>query len=46
MRDRLIHGYFGVDLNLVWDTVKTNVPELMIAVEQILADLEKDQNSN
>jgi uncharacterized protein with HEPN domain len=28
MRDRLIHQYFGVNLELVWATVKKSVPEL------------------
>jgi uncharacterized protein with HEPN domain len=28
MRDRLIHGYFGVDLELVWEVVRLRVPEL------------------
>ena len=28
MRDRLIHGYFGVDYDLVWDVVMGKVPEL------------------
>src|SRR3972149_11950778 len=28
MRDKLIHEYFGVNLNLVWETVKKNIPEL------------------
>ena len=27
MRDRLIHGYFGVDFELVWDVVRMRVPE-------------------
>ena len=26
MRDRLIHDYFGVDFELVWDVVSTQVP--------------------
>ena len=26
MRDRLIHGYFGVDYDLVWEVVETKVP--------------------
>jgi uncharacterized protein with HEPN domain len=26
MRDRLIHDYFGVDLNLVWDVVERELP--------------------
>ncbi len=28
MRDRLIHGYFGVDLIAVWDTVIKDIPML------------------
>ncbi len=28
MRDRLIHDYFGVDFELVWDVVQTRVPAL------------------
>jgi uncharacterized protein with HEPN domain len=26
MRDKLIHEYFGVDLNLVWDVVERELP--------------------
>lgn len=29
MRNRLIHGYFAVDPDIVWATVTTNVPELI-----------------
>lgn len=28
MRDRLIHGYFGVDYELVWDVIEVKIPEL------------------
>jgi uncharacterized protein with HEPN domain len=28
MRDRLIHDYFGVDFELVWDVVRPRIPEL------------------
>ncbi len=28
MRDRLIHDYFGVDYELVWDVVQNRIPEL------------------
>ena len=28
MRDRLIHDYFGVDYELVWDVVQTRIPDL------------------
>lgn len=36
MRDRLIHGYFGVDHDLVWEVVTMRIPELRRAVGRIL----------
>jgi uncharacterized protein with HEPN domain len=38
MRDRLIHGYGGVDLALVWEVVSTRVPELQRALGPLLDD--------
>ena len=32
MRDRLIHGYFDVNLEIVWATVKKDLPALAAAV--------------
>jgi len=39
MRDVLIHDYFGVDYELVWDVAKNEIPFLKIHIEQII-DLE------
>jgi uncharacterized protein with HEPN domain len=39
MRDKLIHDYFGVDINAVWDTVKEDVPALKKVVVKIVQDL-------
>lgn len=36
MRDRLIHGYFGVDYDIVWDVVINKIPVLQLEVEHIL----------
>jgi uncharacterized protein with HEPN domain len=36
MRDKLIHEYFGVKLDLVWTTVKKNLPELEKQINEIL----------
>ena len=36
MRDRLIHGYFGVDYTLVWDVVTKRIPELHDQISSIL----------
>jgi uncharacterized protein with HEPN domain len=37
MRDRLIHDYFGVDYQLVWDVVQNRIPELRRQIASILA---------
>jgi len=37
MRDRLIHDYFGVDLDLVWDVLQHKIPELRAQIHRILA---------
>jgi uncharacterized protein with HEPN domain len=36
MRDKLIHGYFGVDYQLVWDVATTKLPELKDKISQII----------
>jgi uncharacterized protein with HEPN domain len=40
MRDRLIHDYFGVDFELVWDVVHNHIPKLRA---QIVAVLEPER---
>jgi uncharacterized protein with HEPN domain len=37
IRNKIIHHYFGVDYDIVWDTVKTNIPVLKEGVEVIIA---------
>src|SRR5690606_15564834 len=37
MRDRLIHGYFSVDVGLVWEVVQHRIPPLQQAIRSILA---------
>jgi uncharacterized protein with HEPN domain len=36
MRDRLIHGYFGVDYGIVWDVVKNRIPVLHQAIKEVV----------
>jgi len=36
MRDRLIHDYFGVDYELVWDVVRNRIPALRKQVASML----------
>jgi uncharacterized protein with HEPN domain len=35
-RDRLIHDYFGVDNDIVWDIIETKLPQLQKDVSAIL----------
>ncbi|WP_281361401.1 HepT-like ribonuclease domain-containing protein [Methanolobus zinderi] len=41
-RDKLIHGYFGVDLELTRDIVEHDLPELRVRMEQILEELNRE----
>jgi len=38
MRDRLIHGYFGVDYEIVWQVATEKAPELREAIGAILEE--------
>ncbi len=36
MRNRLIHGYFDIDLDRVWDTLTADLPPLIAELRRIL----------
>ena len=37
MRNRIVHGYFSVDEQIMWDTLKTDLPDLVTELEVLLA---------
>ena len=39
-RDRLIHGYFSVDLDIVWQIVRHDLPPVVAALETMVPDAE------
>ena len=41
MRDKLIHFYFGVNYELLWQTIRNRIPEIKPVIRQILQDLAK-----
>ena len=41
MRNKLIHEYFGVKLELIWKTAKKKIPPLKPIFQKILQDMEK-----
>ncbi|HEY85279.1 MAG TPA: DUF86 domain-containing protein [Chloroflexi bacterium] len=44
MRDRLIHDYFGIDYEIVWDVVVSKIPALKQEIEKILRIETKTKN--
>lgn len=39
MRDKLIHDYFNTDVEIIWNAVQQDIPELKVMISQVLADL-------
>jgi uncharacterized protein with HEPN domain len=42
MRDKLIHGYFGVQLDVVWKTIKERLPNVRDLIEETLTKMNKE----
>lgn len=40
-RDKLIHDYFGVDFDIVWDIISSKLPELKDFIDLVWTDLEE-----
>ena len=40
MRDRIIHAYDTVDMEIVWEVVKKDIPIIKPQIQQILEDFE------
>ena len=40
MRNRIAHGYFDVNLDVVWDTLQTALPELSERLERLAYKLD------
>lgn len=42
MRNRIAHGYFDINLDVVWDTVQTALPALLTQLSAVLQDLQDE----
>jgi len=40
LRNRLIHGYFDINLDIVWDTIAEDLPPLVADLEEIISQKE------
>ncbi len=36
VRNKIVHDYRGIELEIIWDTVKNNLPDLKVRVEKLL----------
>ena len=43
MRDIITHGYFGVDLEAVWQVYQNNLPELKKQIQKVKDNLQKSK---
>ncbi len=41
MRNRIIHGYEDIDLEIVWNTIKTDFPKLNNDIENVIREEQK-----
>jgi uncharacterized protein with HEPN domain len=40
MRDKLIHEYFGVDVEVLWKTAQQDLPTLRVLISEVMGELE------
>ncbi len=45
LRNILIHEYFGIDLEIVWDIIANKIPELKMSIKDILKNLRKNSDN-
>jgi len=43
LRDKMIHGYFGVNWDIVWDVIRNQIPKLKEQVGNILDKVESQK---
>ena len=41
MRDKLIHEYFGVDTEILWEVANNDIPPLKPLIQNVLEELGK-----
>jgi uncharacterized protein with HEPN domain len=42
MRDKLVHEYFGIDLNVLWNTIKQDLPHLRVLMSDVFRELREE----
>ena len=44
MRDKMIHEYFGVNLQIVWQTIEEDLPSLEAAIKKLIDEEQKQES--
>jgi uncharacterized protein with HEPN domain len=42
-RDVIAHGYFGLNVHIIWDVTRNKVPGIAQSVEKLLTELRNEQ---
>jgi len=42
MRDKLVHEYFGIRYDVVWETIELRLPSLRVALKKILDQMDEE----
>ena len=42
IRDKLIHEYFGVNVEVLWKTIKEDLPPLKLLIEEVLQKMDEE----
>jgi len=43
MRDKVTHEYFGVKLNVLWETIQQDLPKIRVMMPPVLEDLKEGE---
>ncbi len=46
MRNRIAHGYFDINLDVVWETVQTALPDLLKQLPAVRRDVNDEERNN
>jgi uncharacterized protein with HEPN domain len=46
MHNRIAHGYFDINLDVVWDTVQVALPELLMQLPSVRQDANDDNRND
>ena len=36
LRDIVIHGYFGIDYEILWDIIQNKIPDLVVKIQEVI----------